>query len=82
MKKVAFFDTKPYDREWFDRLNTQYAITYYESKLNAQTAQLANGFDAVCAFVNDTLEKTDGRNCYVSERTSKCRCSSTVETFS
>lgn len=56
MKKVALFDTKPYDREWFNRLNTQYDITYFESKLSVQTAQLAKGFDAVCAFVNDTLD--------------------------
>lgn len=56
MKKVALFDTKPYDREWFNRLNTQYDITYFESKLSVQTAQLAKGFDAVCVFVNDTLD--------------------------
>ncbi|WP_099204034.1 2-hydroxyacid dehydrogenase [Scatolibacter rhodanostii] len=57
MKKIAFFDTKPYDRQWFDSLNTKYEIVYFENKLSPQTAQLANGFDGVCAFVNDTIDK-------------------------
>ena len=55
MKKIAFFDTKPYDRYWFDHFNQHYEINYFESKLNEKTAQLANGVDAVCAFVNDTI---------------------------
>lgn len=55
MIKVAFFDTKPYDRTWFDALNTKYELVYFESKLNAQTAQLAKGCRGVCAFVNDDV---------------------------
>ena len=56
MKKiVTFFDAKPYDREWFDKANTNYDIRYQESKLTPATVQLAAGSDAVCAFVNDTL---------------------------
>ncbi|MEG0664385.1 MAG: 2-hydroxyacid dehydrogenase, partial [Clostridia bacterium] len=57
MKKLAFFDTKPYDKLWFDKLNKNYEINYFESKLSSKTVQLANGFDAVCAFVNDDLDK-------------------------
>ncbi len=56
MKKIAFFDTKPYDREWFDRYNKDYEIIYYESRLHSRTAQLAYGCDAVCAFVNDEID--------------------------
>ncbi len=56
MKKLAFFDTKPYDKLWFDRANTGYEIVYFETKLNARTARLAAGCDAVCAFVNDTVD--------------------------
>ena len=56
MKKIAFFDTKPYDRTWFDRLNKNYEITYFEEKLNAHTARFTDGFDAVCAFVNDCID--------------------------
>jgi len=56
MKKIAFFDAKPYDREWFDKVNKEYEIKYLESKLTPATAQLAAGSDAVCAFVNDNID--------------------------
>lgn len=55
MKRVAFFDTKQYDREWFDRLNKSFEIKYFEEKLNPENADLAVGFDGVIAFVNDTI---------------------------
>lgn len=55
MKKVAFFDIKPYDRTWFDALGKNYEITYFEEKLNHHTAKFTDGFDAVCAFVNDRV---------------------------
>ena len=57
MKKIAFYDTKPYDRVWMDRLSGEYGfnIKYFESKLNADTVSLANGFDGVVAFVNDDI---------------------------
>ena len=57
MKKIAFFDTKKYDIESFDRNNSKFEIIYYEDKLNKKTAILANGCDAVCAFVNDDINK-------------------------
>lgn len=58
-KSIAFFDAKPYDRKSFDLANAKigYEITYFETKLNSRTVELASGFDAVCAFVNDTLDK-------------------------
>ena len=38
MKKIAFFDTKPYDRESFDKLNGgRYEIKYFETRLTAAT---------------------------------------------
>jgi len=59
MTTVAFFDTKGYDRPHFDALaaGMGVSITYYESKLNEKTASLAQGFDVVCAFVNDTIDE-------------------------
>lgn len=57
MKKIAFFDTKKYDIESFDRNNKNYEIVYYEDKLNKNTAVLAKGCDAVCVFVNDEVNK-------------------------
>ena len=55
--KVAFFDAKPYDIPGFDRYAEPAGIEikYFESRLNADTAALAAGFDAVCVFVNDTV---------------------------
>lgn len=58
MKKIAFFDAKPYDRTWFDQLNQHYHIKYYEHKLTPDTISLAHGCEAVSPFVNDTLDRT------------------------
>lgn len=59
MIKIAFFDTKEYDRKLFDEYNKnyEYEITYLESKLNSETAPLAKGFDVVCIFVNDVVDE-------------------------
>ncbi len=57
--KVAFFSTHSYDREYFNRFNDneRHQITYFEAPLNNDTTNLTNGFDAVCIFVNDKLDK-------------------------
>lgn len=59
MVKIAFFDTKEYDMKLFDEYNKNYGyeITYLESKLNSETAPLAEGFDVVCIFVNDVVDE-------------------------
>ncbi|MCK4905209.1 2-hydroxyacid dehydrogenase [bacterium] len=58
-KKIAFFDTKPYDQKSFEEVNRNFGfdITYFETHLNQHTVELSNNFDAVCAFVNDSLDK-------------------------
>ena len=55
--KVAFFDAKPYDRQAFDQYGAQYGVRfkYYDTKLNADTVELARGCDGVCVFVNDDV---------------------------
>lgn len=55
--KIAFFDTKPYDKPSFDKYGQEYGVTfkYFETKLNEDTVELAHGFDGVCVFVNDTV---------------------------
>ena len=55
--QIAFFDTKPYDRPSFERLGSERGMTFkfFETKLNEDTASLAAGCDAVCVFVNDTV---------------------------
>lgn len=55
MEKIAFFDTKPYDRKYFDQLNDRYDIAYFEPRLTEDTVSLAAGASGVCAFVNDEL---------------------------
>ncbi|HKL80021.1 MAG TPA: 2-hydroxyacid dehydrogenase [Mobilitalea sp.] len=59
MNKICLFDTKPYDRIYFDLLKDQYNIDieYFEPKLGARTAFMAKGYEAVVAFVNDTIDK-------------------------
>lgn len=56
--KIAFYDTKPYDRTWFDAYATEYAaeLSYFEERLSPQTAQKARDCDAVCIFVNDDCD--------------------------
>lgn len=55
--KIAFFDTKPYDKELFDKYNSDYnfEFKYFETKLNEETAPLAKDYDVVCVFVNDDV---------------------------
>ncbi len=55
--KTAVFSAKRYDRESLAAANTiGHALHFFESHLEAGTASLAAGFDAVCVFVNDTLD--------------------------
>ena len=55
--KIAFFDAKSYDKASFDKYaeNNGVTIKYFETKLNEDTVYLAGGYDAVCVFVNDTV---------------------------
>lgn len=57
VRKISFYDTKPYDRIYFDELKEKhgYEIEYYEEKLTPRTAIFAKGSEAVIAFVNDDL---------------------------
>lgn len=59
MVKILFFDTKEYDRKLFDEYNREYGyeIKYLETKLNSETAPLSKGYDVVCIFVNDLVDK-------------------------
>ena len=58
MKKIVLFDTKAYDKKSFELCNKdRYELSFFESKLNSQTVELARGADVVCAFVNDDLNR-------------------------
>lgn len=56
--KLAFFSTKSYDLDIYEKLNKteNHEITFYEARLRSRTANLTKGFDAVCIFVNDKLD--------------------------
>ncbi|MFO8150971.1 MAG: 2-hydroxyacid dehydrogenase [Trueperaceae bacterium] len=55
--KIAMFSTKSYDKTYFERANRAHGheITFLEPRLLPETAPLAAGHAAVCAFVNDDL---------------------------
>lgn len=57
--KIAFFNTKSYDREIFESTNHAFGheIHFIEPHLNHVTAQLVQGEKCVCAFINDTLDR-------------------------
>jgi D-lactate dehydrogenase len=62
--RIAFFDTKSYDREYFEKTNDatdfggiRFQFSFFEGHLSAETASLAQGHEAVCIFVNDHVDK-------------------------
>lgn len=59
--KVAVFSAKSYDREFLDEANAaannNHELNYFEAKLDLQSSVLAAGHVAVCAFVNDLLDR-------------------------
>src|SRR5687767_13276627 len=59
MMKVAFFSTKSYVKEYFDRVNPagHHEFTYLEPALNGATPALEKGHGAVCLFVNDKADQ-------------------------
>ncbi|MBR2740157.1 MAG: 2-hydroxyacid dehydrogenase [Oscillospiraceae bacterium] len=56
--KVAFYDAKAYDVPSFEKYGKlrDVEIKFLETKLSADTAELARGCEAVCVFVNDTVD--------------------------
>lgn len=60
---IAFFGTKPYDKLWFEPLSKEYGhnIRFIESNISEDTIILANGCNAVCAFVNDSITENIAR---------------------
>ena len=57
--QIAFFSTKPYDRIWFEPMSADYGfqIRFIELPFNRDTMFLAKGYDAVCIFVNDHVDR-------------------------
>ncbi len=63
MMKIAVFSSKSYDRETFQAANKasvvhqRFDFTFLQPHLDSGTARLAQGFDAVCVFVNDHIDR-------------------------
>lgn len=57
--KIAIFDTKPYDIPGFEKYAKESGLTlkFFETKLSADTVNLAAGFDGICIFVNDKADR-------------------------
>jgi D-lactate dehydrogenase len=57
--KIAFFDTKPYDREIFEMENQGFdnEIKFFKYHLTPETAYMAKGYEVVCVFVNDLVSE-------------------------
>ncbi len=57
MIRVAFYDAKEYDRPSFEKYGSLHDMQFrfLEAKLNEDTVSLARECDAVCVFVNDTV---------------------------
>ncbi|MBN8813228.1 MULTISPECIES: 2-hydroxyacid dehydrogenase [unclassified Sphingomonas] len=56
--RIAVFNTKPYDRRFLVEANAPYGhdLHFLEPRLEPATAALAAGHQAVCVFVNDTVD--------------------------
>ena len=57
--KVAFFDTKQYDKDFFDEANKEFGfdIKYFQSRLSENNVIVTKDTDTICAFVNDIISK-------------------------
>ena len=72
IKKIALFDTKPYDRESFDRQNNgRYDIKYFETRLTLAALPLAN-LDAY--FAGAPLENEICYRCLGTGGSAKSNC--------
>jgi len=56
--RVAVFSTMSYDKDYLNRFNEGVnELVFFEAPLNINTANLTQGFKAVCVFVNDKLDE-------------------------
>lgn len=56
--KILFYDTKKYDKDSFEKVLPEFPdvkMDFLETDLSVYTAQLAKGYDGVCAFVSSDV---------------------------
>lgn len=56
--KIAFFSTKSYDIEYFEKFNVEHELQFFETQLNEKTINLIDNHEAICVFVNDDLNES------------------------
>ena len=58
-KKILFFDIKSYDKKFFREYgkNYDFEMKFLKDKLTEETVHLTKGYEIVCAFANDTINK-------------------------
>jgi D-lactate dehydrogenase len=57
--KIAIFSTQDFEREFFNAANESsfhHELFYFRERLHDQSAGMAEGFPAVCAFISDQLD--------------------------
>lgn len=57
--KVAVFNTKSYDRQFLSEAakNTEVELDFFKVQLSEETYKIAEGYEALCVFVNDRLHR-------------------------
>src|ERR1700722_10082851 len=62
--KIAVFSTRSYDRDFLSAaasgnafFRTAHQFSYYDVPLQPESLHLTKGYDAICAFVNDQLDR-------------------------
>jgi D-lactate dehydrogenase len=64
LPRVAFYDTKPYDKVYFDPESKRLGLRleYHDFRLSAANTVSAKGAVAVCVFVNDPIDEACLKN--------------------
>lgn len=58
--KILFYDTKPYDRESFEKIISKYegiTVDFLKTDISRYTVNLSKGYDAVCVFVASEVNR-------------------------
>lgn len=54
---IIMFSAEDYERPFYERINADHGheLTYIEARLTCDTVGLAEGYEGLCAFINDNL---------------------------
>lgn len=60
--RIVIFSAKPYDRQFIEQANRAagcpHRISYHDVRLDVHSAVIAKGAGAICAFVNDEVDRS------------------------